>query len=150
MLEDAMREGNGRAGLVAAVAGTLLLTGCPAAVFYTHLAEPPHPLTPHRVEDVQVLVVTPPAAPHVDVGLFQVTSGQDAPTAKEMVARLRAEAAALGCDAVLITAIDNQASRDVRASVHGSCIVYKQPPPATAPEPPAPPPAGLPSAVGKP
>jgi hypothetical protein len=124
-----MRERPPRTRLAAVLAGTLLLAGCTtAAVFYTHLAEPPHPLTPHRVEDVEVLVVTPPTAPHVDVGLFQVTSGQDAPTAKDRVARLRAEAAAIGCDAVLITGVENQATRDSRPSVQGSCIVYKQRP----------------------
>jgi hypothetical protein len=111
--------------------GALVLAGCQATVFYTQLVPPPHAMAPHRVEDVEVLVVTPPVAPHVDVGLLQVTTGDGARTSTQMVARLRAEAAALGCDALLITGVENQAGRYSRPSMQGSCVVYKTPQPAT-------------------
>jgi hypothetical protein len=117
-----------RAAAFALVVGAVLLSGCPAEVYYTQLLAPPHPLAPRRAEDVQVLVVTPPSAPHVDIGLFQVTSGVDATDSNAMVARLRAEAAARGCDAVLITSIDHQAPKDARPNVQGSCVVFDVPP----------------------
>ncbi len=151
------------------VVGALMLAGCPAEVYYTQLLPPPRPLVPRRVEDVQVLVVTPPPEPHVDIGLLQVTSGIDATDSTAMVARLRAEAAVRGCDAVLVTSIDNQSPKDARPNVQGSCVVfevppvYAPPPAAAAPRPPraiapgpsaapspAPVPAALPPVVGKP
>jgi hypothetical protein len=132
-----MREGRARvrAGAAAAiVGGALPLVGCPADVYYTQLLRPPHPLVPRRAEDVQLLVVTPPSAPHVNIGLLQVTSGIDATDTTAMVARLRAEAAAHGCDAVLVTSINNQTPKNARPDVQGSCIVYELPP-ANAPPP---------------
>jgi len=119
---------------VVILGGVLGLVGCqPATVYYTQLLTPPHAMTPHRVEDVEVLVVTPPAAPHVDVGILQVTTGDDARTSTAMVARLRSEAAARGCDALLITTVESQApGRTGRPSIQGSCVVYKTPSAATA------------------
>ena len=136
--------------------GTFLLTGCAAQVFYTQVLPPPHAVAPRRVEDVQVFVVTPPTAPHVNVGLFQVTGGMDAMDSNAQVARLRAEAAARGCDAVVITAIEHQSSKDTRANVQGSCVVYDDPASATksvggCPAAPAPAPAAAvasPAAAG--
>jgi len=118
-------------GAATALLGGALALGCwNATVYYTQLLPPPRPMVPRRVEDVQVLVVTPPPAPHVDVGLMQVTTGDGVRTSTQMVARLRAAAATLGCDAVLITSVENQApGRAGRPSMQGSCIVYKAPPP---------------------
>jgi hypothetical protein len=118
---------------MAILSSAMLLGGCqPATIYYTALLSPPHAMAPHRAEDVEVFVVTPPAAPHVNVGLLEITTGDDLRTAKQMVARLRAEAAALGCDALLIMSIQNQApGRYGRPSMHASCVVYKTvPPPA--------------------
>jgi hypothetical protein len=129
-----MNQGNGRTvGLIAVLATTAVVAGCQATVYYTQLLPPPRPMVPHRVQDVQVLVVTPPAAPHVDVGLLQVTTGDGARTSTEMVARLRTDAATLGCDAILITGIEHQApGRNGRPSMQASCIVYDAAPAPTS------------------
>jgi hypothetical protein len=101
------------------------VAGCiPAEVYYTPLLRPPRALVPRRAEDVQLLVVTPPSAPHLDIGLLQITEGYDVPDSDALVTRLRAEAGARGCDAVLVTSIENQAPKNARPSIHGSCIVY--------------------------
>jgi hypothetical protein len=112
---------------MAILGGALVLGGCQSAlVYYTELQPAPRKMVAHRVEDVEVLVVTPPAVPHVNVGLLQVTKGDDANTSTAMVARMRASAAALGCDAILITSVENQSpGRFGRPSMQGSCVVYK-------------------------
>jgi len=135
-----MRAKRTQAGSAAVIVfGALLLGGCPAQVYYTGLLVPPHPLSPRRPEDVQILAVTPPTRPHTDVGLYQITSGIDADDSAAMIRRLRTEAAARGCDAILITSIDNQASKYAAPNVQASCVVYNQPavPAPTAPAPPA-------------
>jgi hypothetical protein len=148
----------GRSAAVIVFAG-LLLAGCPAQVYYTGLLAAPRPLAPRRPEDVELFVVTPPARPHTDIGLYQVTAGIDASDATAMIQRLRTEAAARGCDAILVTSIDHQASEDIAPNVQASCIIYNQPavqaaatpalaapaPPAPAPHPPAAPAAPAPA-----
>jgi hypothetical protein len=135
-----MRARRARAGSAAVIVfGGLLLAGCPAQVYYTDLLPPPRQLAPRRPEDVEILVVTPPARPHTNIGLYQITEGVDAADSKAMIQRLRTEAAARGCDAILVTSIDNQAPKDAAPNVQASCVVYNQltvPAPA-APGPPA-------------
>ena len=120
------------------VFGGLLLAGCPAQVYYTGLLTPPRPLARRRPEDVELFVVTPPARPHTDIGLYQVTAGVDASDSTAMIQRLRAEAAARGCDAIVVTSIDHQASEDIAPNVQASCVIYNQPAvPTSAPKAPA-------------
>jgi hypothetical protein len=153
-----MRAKRVRAGSAAVmVFAGLLLAGCPAQVYYTGLLAPPRPLAPRRPEEVELFVVTPPARPHSDIGLYQITGGIDANDSTAMIKRLRTEAAARGCEAILITSIDNQASKYTAPNVQASCIVYNQPaalapPVPTTPTPTVPcastPVVGLP--IGKP
>ena len=142
-------RGGGRGTAAAVIVlGGLLLAGCPAQVYYTGLLAPPHPLAPRRPEDVELLVVTPPARPHTDIGLYQIVAGSDADDSGAMIRRLRAEAAARGCDAILLTSIDNQASKYAASNIQASCVVYNQPaPPASpaAPASPAPPDSAAPA-----
>ena len=129
-----MRVKRSRTGSAAVIVfGGLLLAGCPAQVYYTGLLTPPRPLAPLRPEDVELFVVTPPARPHTNIGLYQITQGIDASDSPAMIQRLRTEAAARGCDAILVTSVDNQASEYTAPNVQASCIVYNQPPlPAAA------------------
>jgi hypothetical protein len=143
-----------RAGSAAMIVlGGLLLAGCPAQVYYTGLLAPPRPLAPRRPEDVELLVVTPPARPHTNIALYQVIAGSDADDSGAMIQRLRTEAAARGCDAILITSIDNQASKYTASNIQASCVVYNQPaapasPVAPAPAAPPPPSAASPAPPG--
>jgi hypothetical protein len=130
------------------VFGGLLLAGCPAQVYYTGLLAPPHPLAPRRPEDVELLVVTPPARPHTNIGLYQIVAGSDTDDSAAMIQRLRTEAAARGCDAILVTSIDNQASKYTASNVQASCVVYNQPAVPTSPAAPAPPSAASPAPPG--
>jgi hypothetical protein len=135
-----MRIKPARVGPAAVIVfGGLLLAGCPAQVYYTGLLKPPRPLAPRRPEDVELFVVTPPARPHTDIGLYQITAGVDASSSTEMIQRLRTEAAARGCDAILVTSVDHQASEETAPNVQASCVIYNQPvvPAAAAPAPPA-------------
>jgi hypothetical protein len=147
-------SGGGSAGSAAVLMfGGLLLAGCPAQVYYTGLIAPPRPLAPRRPEDVELLVVTPPARPHTNVGLYQIIAGSDADDSRAMIQRLRAEAGARGCDAILITSIDNQSSKYTASNIQASCIVYNQPsvpapPAAPAPAAPAPPSTASPPPPG--
>ncbi len=146
-------RGGGAGAAAALVFGGLLLAGCPAQVYYTGLLAPPRPLAPRRPEDVELLVVTPPARPHTNVGLYQIIAGSDADDSGAMIQRLRTEAAARGCDAILITSIDNQSSKYTASNIQASCVVYNQPavpasPAAPAPAAPAPPSAAPPAPAG--
>ncbi len=120
-------------GAATVILAGAVLGGCsPATVYYRQLVQAPHAMVARPAENVEVLVVTPPAAPHVDVGLLQVTTGDGVHTSVEMMARLRMAAAELGCDALLITSVENQApGRYGRPSMQGSCVVYTSPPPRT-------------------
>lgn len=107
----------------------------------------------HRIEDVQVLAVTPPSAAHTDIGLYQIDPGfsmrshGDDYEIPPLIARLRADAAARGCDAVLVTSVA-YAARDRKPTVQASCVVYNRP---VSPAPPdASPAAGSPGVVPPP
>ena len=112
--------------------GVLLASGCAAKVVYTPLIPPPRPMSRRPGGAVEVLVVTPPARPHTDVGLLQAfpkAGTWDAPI-PEMITNLRERAGAIGCDAVLITSIDRRSSRYHSQSIQASCIVYDDGAPA--------------------
>ena len=108
------------------------LAGClTPTVTVTAVAPPPHPLSPRKVDEVQV--VRPPEKTNgTDIYLIEVSSGSL--FRREPV--LRAKAAELGCDAVRITS-DGQPKRgnkvatgqlnshmdDAPPSVVGACVV---------------------------
>ncbi len=118
------------------VLGTLL-GGCGPQIYYTPLQPAPHQLASHRIEDVQVLAVTPPSVPHTDIGLYQISPGiGGAFDTASLIASLRAEAAARGCDAILVTSVAYVAyERRREPTVQASCVVYSQPVSTTPPRP---------------
>lgn len=121
----------------AGVAGALLVAGCAPQVFYTPVVRSPRPLTARPVEEVETFLVTPPSRPHTDVGVLQVTGAGFG--TKELIRVLRARAARVGCDALLITSIDLRVSDATSPSIQGSCVVYNDvsaAAPAAAPVPP--------------
>jgi len=129
---------------------TLLMPACADTVYYASLNNPPQPMSIRSAEQVQVLLVTPPARPHTDLGLIQVIHGLNGHDIHEMLGSLREYAAKLGCDALLVNWIDLRSGKHQTPSVEGSCIVYndvstvpndglKTPAVSTAPAPPQPP-----------
>jgi hypothetical protein len=143
-----------RTAPVLLVAGSLLASCCTGErVAFTRLNSPPRRLSPLPVEDVEVLTVTPPERPHTDLGLMRVTGGMPPHSVhtdvgtdevtpvsyedeiQDMIGALRKRAAAIGCDAILITSIDRHEAS--RATINGigvvgyvpsmqaSCVVYK-------------------------
>jgi len=124
-LDHSDRATRTRAGAATIVIGGLL-AGCAPLVQYTPLLEPPHRLVSHRIENVQVLAVTPPSAAHTDIGLYQIDPGFGDYEVPPLIARLRADAAARGCDAILVTSVA-YAARDRKPTVQASCVVYNRP-----------------------
>jgi hypothetical protein len=109
----------------------LLLCGCEATIFYTQLSPPPRPLVPHPVEKVETFAVTPPARPHTNIGLFQIVEGVEPLDSAAMIAQLRTRAAQMGCDAILVTAIDHIRTQHHPSNAQASCLVYDDPPTAS-------------------
>jgi hypothetical protein len=113
-----------------AVALAAPLSGClPPEVYYTPVVKPPHPLAPRPVATVDVYLVTPPARPHVDVGIVQVVVSGDFDQGAQVVDTLlqlvKEKAAAVGCDAVLVTSIDRHGAKGRGPSMEASCVAYK-------------------------
>jgi hypothetical protein len=114
--------------------GLLLASGCADRFLYTPLLPPPRPMVRRPAAAVELLVVTPPARPHTNVGLMQEVAGSNRwdESATEMIGNLRERAGALGCDAVLIMAIDRRIGQHHAQSVQASCIVYNDAAPVSS------------------
>jgi hypothetical protein len=121
----------GRGTWIAAVLANVL-AGCSSTrILYTPLVTPPRAMPPRQVDQVDVYVTTPPSRPHLDVGMLQVTeyrAGTEKVSGQEMMLHLKGGAAAQGCDAVLITALDMRSGRYSMPSIQGSCELYTDTP----------------------
>jgi hypothetical protein len=101
------------------------LAGCSIDLHETALNPPSWPVgkklyarTPAQVE---VFTAGAPARAHTDIVLLEATDTLLAST-EDYIAALRDRAAALGCDAVVVT---DRINRGSRAAVAGTCIVYQ-------------------------
>jgi hypothetical protein len=101
-----------------------VLAGCADTVFYTPLNEAPRTLAPHSPESVEIISVTPPSWPHRNLGILQVVRGNPFHTLDELLAALRARAAARGCDAILIISIDRREGKYQSPSIQASCLIH--------------------------
>jgi hypothetical protein len=119
--------------------GALLAGGCGSRLCYTPLVASPRPLFSKPVSEVQVIAVTAPTRTLMTLGMFQVIQGFDDETAATEIAQIRTDAARRGCDAILVTSVDNRMPQ--RLSVQAGCIVFTDanasavPKAATAPKP---------------
>jgi hypothetical protein len=112
----------------------LMLCGCATSTDFGYFAleVPPHTMVARPGSDVELLTAAP-GCPFVEVGIIQSEEGRsrDDDNAKAQREALRAEAGALGCDALWIhepdeTAASNQ-SGDMMVSEKeylASCVVY--------------------------
>jgi len=93
-----------RSTLLLAILGGSLLVGCGTFVDFTPLNDPPRALSPRAPESVEVLSSGAPARPHVDVALVEAeqTHSLNEQGTGLMIRRMREQAAALGCDAIVL------------------------------------------------
>jgi hypothetical protein len=148
----------------AALFAALFAVGCGTAISSTVINSSPHPMNARPPETVEVFSSGPPARPHVDVALLEAEQRSDlsADNIPQFVNHLRARAAAMGCDGIVLGGVTNTTDASWTTTNNGSrkgitatCIVYQGPdgpggpdaqppgpPPAMTPPPPAAPPAG--------
>lgn len=146
-----------RAPLLLAVLAGSLLAGCGTFTDFTPINAPPHPLQPRSAASVEVFSSGPPARRHVDVALVEVeqTHSLNEQGTGLMIQRMREQAAAIGCDAIVLRGVtDHQGAQPGSGwdlvdpgstKREATCVVYDDEPTVgsfraaapTAAEPPA-------------
>ncbi len=121
----------------------IALAACGTSITRTDLNPPPRPLAARPASSVEVFTSGAPARPHVDVALLEAeeASGWSTASTGDMIGSLRARAASMGCDAVVIS---GATSRDPgiadkeslfvehprgRKGLFATCVVYSDLPP---------------------
>jgi len=152
------------------VAAIALLAGCGTTIRTTTINPAPHAMQPRPPASVQIYSSGPPQLPYVDVAYLEAeqTTSLSVHDTPEMLANLRKQAAAMGCDGVVLGGITHSAdsvvsvAADVSSSRKGitaTCIMFLPPTatamsrhayPQAAPPPAAPPPAAHPPAAPPP
>src|SRR4051812_10995932 len=86
------------------ILGGAFLGGCGTFVDFTPINDPPHPLRARPAQSVDLFSSGPPSAPHVDVAVIEVeqTHSLNAQGTALMIQRMREQAAAIGCDAIVL------------------------------------------------
>lgn len=102
--------------------GVALVAGCTAQVQVQALNLSPRPLTPRAVDGVEVISTGRPTRPMLE--LAQLTSGRAMERGDHHLGRLRATAADLGCDALLLWAPVTAEPID---QLSGTCVVWIDP-----------------------
>jgi hypothetical protein len=116
-----------RRGAPVVCVAVMALAGCANPVAYIPLVVPPRPMISRRPEQVDVLLVTPPARPHMDIGFLQIACpySEDPNRYQELIRQMRGAAAVVGCDAVLIISATAVFGRGRSGgSMQASCEVY--------------------------
>jgi hypothetical protein len=108
---------------------SLLFTGCAASVTATPVNAPPGQMIRRSPAQVEIFTAGAPTRPHVDVALLEAEPGLSERSTADLVARLRENAAANGCDGLVITGVDTQTFRhgDEKKTVTGTCIMWTAP-----------------------
>lgn len=112
------------------------VTGCGTRVEYTPTNTPPRPLAPRAPESVEVITVSQPTRPFVEVAILEARqeSGFSTDAPPDVVAKLRAEAGEHGCDAIVMTgsadevqgnAMHGTGSEVTLKGYRATCIVYR-------------------------
>jgi hypothetical protein len=118
-----------------------VLVGCGTFVDFTPLNDPPHPLARRTPESVEVLSSGAPTRRHVDVAVVEVeqTHSLNEQGTGLMIRRMRDQAAAIGCDAIVLGgATDHQGAQPGSGwdlvdpgstKRQATCVVYDDEPP---------------------
>jgi hypothetical protein len=139
-----------------------VLAGCGTFVDFTPINDPPHELQPRSTDSVEVFASGPPARQHVDVAIVEAeqTHSLNEQGTGLMIRRMREQAAAIGCDAIVLGGVsDHQGAQpgsgwdllDPGATKRqATCVVYEDSEPVrpfTATRPPVAEPSRPPTAV---
>jgi hypothetical protein len=100
----------------------VLVAGCTTAVQVQALNASPRPLTPRPADEVEVISTGRPTRPMIEVA--QLTSGPDRAPGDRHLARLRAKAAELGCDALVLR---YPVTREPIDDLGGTCVMWVDP-----------------------
>lgn len=137
---------------------TWAIAGCGTSVSHTYINGPQGTSTPRSPGSVRIYASGPPARPYRDVALLEArqSHGLNEQGMDLMLDRLRARAAQLGCDGVVVGGIRERSGSPPGSgfylldpgatTLHGTCIVFgdetsaslspsRPPPPATPPAP---------------
>ncbi len=103
----------------------VVVAGCAMEVTTTPINTPPSAMTARTPTSVELFASGPPTRVHVDVAVIQaepnMLSMDD--SAANLIAALRARAASIGCDGLVITQIDRAQGRE-RQSASGTCVAW--------------------------
>jgi len=120
-----------------ALAGFAPLAGCGTYTSFTPINSPPHELTSRPSCQIEVFSSGPPSRPYVDVAVIEVeqTHSFNEQGAALMIRRIRAQAGAIGCDAVVLGGITDHNGAQPGTGLYlldpgstkqtATCIVYK-------------------------
>jgi hypothetical protein len=89
------------------LAGSAPLAGCGTYASFTEINSPPHEMSSRPPSRIQVFSSGPPSRPYVDVAVIRVeqTHSLNEQSAELMIRRIREQAGAIGCDAVVLGGI---------------------------------------------
>jgi len=107
---------------------SLAPSGCGTFVSQTPLNPAPRPLAPRPAQAVEVFSSAPPARPHVDVALLQVSQNDQRGT-EVMIQTVRERAGEMGCDAIFLGGMRESNDRwnpsePVRTTLNATCAAY--------------------------
>jgi len=121
------------------IATVVMLTACGTTTQWVPTNPSPRPLTPRPPSTVEVWTTAVPNRPYTEVGLITARQSSDLSVdgMPEIINELRAEAARIGCDAVMLQGKDDKvvgggstfrgtgsSSTSTLEGYWGACIVY--------------------------
>ena len=148
-----------RGVLLASTIVALALCACGTSVSENYINDPPATMAPRPHRSVRIYASGPPARPHMDVAILQVVQahGLNEQGLDIMLDHLRARAAQMGCDGVVVGGMRERDGFSPgtafylldpgATTLHGTCVVFTDKPsrPAPAPARPAVAPQPLPA-----
>ena len=130
------------------VAAVLFVSSCGTFVTETYLNGTPATVIPRSPDSVQIYTSGSPSRPHADMALLEVeqTHGLNEQGRALMLSRLRARAAQLGCDAVVVGGIRERDGAQPGSgfdlldsgstTLHATCIMFTDKAPPAKPSAP--------------
>ena len=116
------------------------IAGCGTYVNYTPLDHPMERHSARPLRTVEVYASGPPARPHTDIAIIEAeqTHSFNEQSTGLMIRRMREQAAAMGCDGIVLGGATDHAGARPGSSLYfldpgstrrqATCIVYEEPP----------------------
>ena len=107
----------------------LVLVGCGTQISYVPTNSPPQAVYPRTAESVAIFMTGVPDVAYAEIGIMEAHEGAF-DTLKTMIDSMRMEAAAHGCDALIITESadtiesDYDGNVETRRGYRAACVVY--------------------------